>query len=80
MRIIQKAWRSKYTARMIMFEMYVRDQAANLYVKYPHFKHLQSKFEYEKTAHTLAYKYVSDESSKFKYLIEDHQQKMNEIK
>jgi hypothetical protein len=79
-RCIQKTWLTQYKARMTMFEIYVKDQAQILITKYPYFKYIHANFITDNVPKTLAYKYLSDESSKLKYLFEDYKQKLEEIR
>jgi hypothetical protein len=67
-RTIQRTWLIQYKARMEMFQIYVKDQAQSLIIKYPYFKYIQAKFHTDNVPKTLAYKYLADESSKLKYL------------
>lgn len=59
--------------------MYVKKHAQILISKYPYFKYVQNKFIFENVAHKLAYKYISQESSKLQHLFDDYNEKLKEI-
>jgi len=44
LRVVQRSWLLKYNAKMYMFKHYVNEQVQGLLKKYPHFKHVYSKF------------------------------------